>query len=860
MFFSGIPVPSCTKVALPPNSCLTSLGGPIHHSDQLPTNVLTGNICIQGGNFFITSNSTFTFQNATIIIAPNAEIVVEEGAELILDNATLKGCEGLWRGIRLSNYSSILTTNNTYIEGARKAISASYVNATLDIENTTFNRNLTGIWLEDSPNSINPPNISYITNATFMCNGQIPGTTNQLSDNGIYSLNCPVSFKKGNEPDDNNLNFSNLKYGIKIEGEYSNKIKGNNFYFHEIYYSAIFMNRGVIELNQSTFVNFGQSAIVISLVRGITLNGCNFKIVESDPNYILNPTALWRTAITLAWDYYFPQIVPNIYIHNDNVFNYNCPTSNDIYAGIVLGGMGAKFNAYISKNNFIEYGRYCKSIHINGDYSDKSVLEIFDNDFSTACPENIDNSNYFATGIYSSSNLNNVHISGNRFQTSGNDGSIGVSITNSMGFNNIISGNRLYSKSQISVVDDQANAGVVLANAYNFKICSNYSFFGGRAFYFVGDNLGTGFSLNEFVGSGFDIDGRIGAQEQKDNKFYTFILETYSRCLSNNCGANSLFSVRQPIGSEYYPLRQICGYFVPPPPCVDPFFKNIIGTQQSSCLSEIIAPGEEDLLLDIADDDYPKEYPSNKWYFENFLYSKLKHDTLGILQNVKYSNFMHKNYNSEIGILYRVDSLIKKGLDGGIGIIDTNILKTALNINTSIVSINPFANKQKTVNEIIISTFLRQEKDVPAQNIQILKDIANECYTNSGPSVSQANVLLTGCDMILKNPVNICGSIYRSPLQLVPVVDDRENQSNTVNTLPFKILNAPDNITLVSSKISNGEIYLSNVSGQILYTKNIRTAEADEEIRIDTGRFPNGLYFLTFRNDQISTVKINIQH
>jgi hypothetical protein len=856
VFFRGTPVPDCNQVILPPNSCTTSLGGLIHHSSQLPSNVLSGNICVQGGNFFISANSSFTFQNANIIIAPNAEIVVEDGAELILDNATLKGCEGLWKGIRLSNYSSILTKNNTYIEGAQKAINASYVNATLDIENTTFNRNLTGIWLEDGPYAANPSNISYITNTVFMCDGQIPGTINQLSDNGIYSFNCPVSFKKGNEPDDYNLTFSNLKYGIKIEGIFSNKIKGHNFNFREIYYSAIYMERGVVELNQSNFVNYGQSGIFITLLRGITLNGCNFQISEADPKYFPNPTSSPRIGIYLGWDYYFPQIIPDIYIHNDNLFGFYCPTSDEIYNGIFMGGMGAKFKAYISNNKFIEYGKNCQSIHLQGDYSNSSVVEIFQNEFSTSSPANENNSNYSATGIYAVSNVNNLHIVANQFNTGVNDMNAGVSISQSMGFNNIISSNYFNTLSTYNNSAEFANAGVVLQSSANFKICSNYSAFGGRTFYFIGDNLGLDFSSNIFVGaSGFDIQGRIGAQKQKDNIFYNFIYATYARCLNSNCDVDSYFEERYPINSEYYPYEQVCGSI---DPCINDFFINTNGTPNSECLTEIVAPGEESLLLTIAKDEYSKDYPSNEWFFKSFLYSKLKNDTSGLLQNIDFYNFLQGNLTSEIGLLYVVDSLIKRGLDGGIGIIDTNLLKAALNINTNIISANPFAIKQKTVNEITILIFLRQEGVVSSQQIQILKNLSNECYLDGGASVSQSTGLLVGCDMNTKNPLDVCGNIYKSPYQFVSESQDREMQKTKIPDFPFQVLNGPDDITLLSSKIINGEILLTNINGQILYLKQIKNS--NEDIRIDTNGLPNGLYFLTLKNEKVFSLKISIQH
>jgi hypothetical protein len=89
--FIGEPSPGFCSGPLP--VCTTILGTAISESSQLPSNILSGIICIQG-NFTITAGTNFTFQNATILVEPNLEIIVSAGASLNLDQASIYGCGG----------------------------------------------------------------------------------------------------------------------------------------------------------------------------------------------------------------------------------------------------------------------------------------------------------------------------------------------------------------------------------------------------------------------------------------------------------------------------------------------------------------------------------------------------------------------------------------------------------------------------------------------------------------------------------------------------------------------------------------------------------------------------------------------
>ncbi|NCA19798.1 MAG: hypothetical protein EBS86_01515 [Crocinitomicaceae bacterium] len=174
----------------------------------------------------LTVNSNLSLTGCTLRMAPNAKIIVNTGFTLDLTTCTLYSCSDMWQGIEVSNFG-FLKLNNTRIEDAIDAV-LSLSDATLNINNCTFNKNKTGIHLE------NWTSYSGINGTTFDCTSN-PLTTltnylkapfaNQKSHYGIY-LNKMANLTIGGTTANT---FQNLEVGIYAQQCTNVTIQRNNF-------------------------------------------------------------------------------------------------------------------------------------------------------------------------------------------------------------------------------------------------------------------------------------------------------------------------------------------------------------------------------------------------------------------------------------------------------------------------------------------------------------------------------------------------------------------------------------------------------------------------------------------------------
>jgi hypothetical protein len=227
--------------------------------------------------FIISTGTKVTIQNMTIEFGPEAKVIVEPGATLILDNTVLTSvsCPVLWPGVEvwgdrnhsqnlwgsngLNQYQGrIVVKNSSQINNAEVAIQAikENNNGSLDwsktggiVElygNSKFTNNKKTVWIGGYKNYLpshigDPiyirPNRSYIKDCIFLTDDSFNGGVNfhsfiALYDGSLVSIrnnkftnNSTVNINnKGtgiiaiNAPIQvtNNNGFHNLKYGIKI--------------------------------------------------------------------------------------------------------------------------------------------------------------------------------------------------------------------------------------------------------------------------------------------------------------------------------------------------------------------------------------------------------------------------------------------------------------------------------------------------------------------------------------------------------------------------------------------------------------------------------------------------------------------
>lgn len=211
------------------------------------------------GNFNV--NTNLNWQGATIRIDPGIAINVGSVftglGSLTLDNCDLYACTGLWKGILMTNGTSVKTFNGTQIEDAEGAIQAIHTQYVfLDIEHTTFNRNKNGIVLENTANATNKPVFIKFSNNFFHCTAALNGTTEtsfagvKLTDANLFSFFSGVNV------------FRDQQYGINAVG-ISSHIGARGIYLQRIIKDGIYMKEGFLELIDSDFIDCNEKGINI---------------------------------------------------------------------------------------------------------------------------------------------------------------------------------------------------------------------------------------------------------------------------------------------------------------------------------------------------------------------------------------------------------------------------------------------------------------------------------------------------------------------------------------------------------------------------------------------------------------------
>ena len=78
-------------------------------------------IIVFGGNIEI--NNSIDFENCALYMQEGSRIVLKNQAELVLNNSTLQSsCGNMWKGIKLTEQSTLKVQNNSLIRDAKFAI------------------------------------------------------------------------------------------------------------------------------------------------------------------------------------------------------------------------------------------------------------------------------------------------------------------------------------------------------------------------------------------------------------------------------------------------------------------------------------------------------------------------------------------------------------------------------------------------------------------------------------------------------------------------------------------------------------------------------------------------------------------
>ncbi len=480
------------------------------------------------GNFIIDNN--FIFENKNVSINNDVSIIVQNEGNLTLRNSNLFACDLLWNGIFLRGQTSIQSFDSK-IEDAKTAI-FSKSSTTLNLNNTTFNKNVIGIQLEKD--FLGSPQINTFIKNSFTCTSPINGTSDQFTEAGILLRKVNINLNLNTISPINNSIFQGIQNGIVVEG-INSKLVANGLEFLDIEVNGIDMSGKELKIENSKFENCGSNGLLMENVYKLDVQQSEFVINEAVKG--MRPRSGIRTNGFLD---------NAILIIKDNTQNYNLietSSSSKIY-GMRLIGNSNTSNANIlfegnTSNLYDKNSSAC--IFLDGVFPATSSVDIRVNNFYCSSSSFFSPSENYAMGIYSSGDRENMNLQANFFDNYNgiDDKLLGIYLENSGGTNNLISENDAFGFNGVFMK---------LQGFRNSIICSNTplsSIFGAvypsTGFEFSGDNSGTQFTRNIMYGMGFAVklnsDAIIGPQIHQGNLWTSFGLFDASPrgILCDNC-------------------------------------------------------------------------------------------------------------------------------------------------------------------------------------------------------------------------------------------------------------------------------------------------------------------------------------
>ena len=636
---------------------------------------ISGDVCMVG-NF--TVDDPFVFQDAVVRICKGAEIFVnmqspffDPESGLVIDHSELFSCTGMWKGIRVTNNSTITTRNNSKIEDAEIAIGTIFPISHLYIENTIFNRNRIGINIKECvdqnqapcPFAIPTGIIWTFRGNQFTCSAPLKGTTNEYGFAGVILRNTDII----DFPNSVFSRFSDLDYGILGVGRCD--IGATKMIFHRIKHDGISLETGSLRLYDSHFFNCEDRGITIA--RGLIVD-------LKDLSFVLSGNSLGGISIGTTG--------LNAPITCNNIIVHGTAAGITQKTGISISGVAEGTKIRIDgSSTFNIYGNYSTGISLNGPLAPSTTTEIWGNHFRTsAVGDLLFNGTPRATGINTSGNINNLSIKSNSFTAHGppfypfyvsKDRGITLG-TNITGINNEISVNDF--NDEVLTLHD----AIYVDGFQNMKYCSN-TLSGAReeahGFNFNGTCVGTDIKDNIMtfgespnpdhpcVALLIQSNTQIGAQENKGNEWHNLLgLEPshHAQCLA--VPTFNKFLVHTPQSTCADENNPNCFFKYHPrkvsPDSDNQFFDiDPVGSPVEGC-SE--GSGTDELDRNIAQGLFepPIDNPAMSWVLDRYLYQKFKDNPGLISDHTSFPSFMFTKVTGTVGKFYEISKSTQNGL------------------------------------------------------------------------------------------------------------------------------------------------------------------------------------------------------
>jgi len=163
-------------------------------------------------------NVPLLFYGAVLEFGPGAEIIIQANQTMLASDTKMYACTNMWKGITVKSGGYLSLLYDSWIEDAQYAISAEN-NATLNVQETYFNRNYIGIRTKSTTSATTILNILNFSGNVFTCSdplndgysGQLP-SPGEVSYAGIFlSRSIASNIGRYNLPANQ---FFRMHYGI----------------------------------------------------------------------------------------------------------------------------------------------------------------------------------------------------------------------------------------------------------------------------------------------------------------------------------------------------------------------------------------------------------------------------------------------------------------------------------------------------------------------------------------------------------------------------------------------------------------------------------------------------------------------
>ncbi len=807
-----------------------------------------------------TIDISYTFINYDFLFLEGANINMRPGVDLTLNRSNLYSCDGMWQGIFLNHGCKIITKNNTRIEDALTAINATNINdASLEIENTTFNRNLIGIFLKKQPSS-NPTDITLISkldNNTFSCTAPLNSGPNDITRSGIESDGNVYNFSsKGN-------NFTSMEYGILGYNEPFAKysiISGENNKFLNIKVNGIELGDGSLRLKRNDFHNCALNAILLRKGYESKIeSNCSFVIdnnVESVSPKILNGINVNRLVNECCFN-----IEDCTFRDETTHLNSEDPNRNSVRLIRINLEEIYKSELSIRDCNLMLNSNDGNAILLDGSNSPSSKIDIIENFFrfgeSTGPAGNV--------GIKSQgSDKHNMRIIGNDFIGSTANGAvtnIGIQLFFSEGLNNLVQGNNFESGLLFNPVDESYTPIIFncisVTNFQNTTFCQNTNIGGRNLISFSQMNLNTIYSENiSQIGTILRINngGIITDQKDRGNQFEPLFLNGELIGVPRQAICDPTTAQLSIITVHTDQSESYLGNWNPyHPKTIDPDNDNEwwtkVGTNGSPnlfCTQQVAGPSTNSLigsaalesaLLNNSIDQYFND-SREIWLLKRSSYFNIKNRFGEINIEDPINQFIEVHDNDNIGKLFMVSKLLKQVASSENR---NSILENAQELNNSIHgTIVPEMN-EIFINNFLINHYLDENIETDQLAIDQLYSIALQDPRFGGISVSKARSILSTCfeagieDVIDLNDDDNKIVAYTN-------VDERKFKTSVFSKSSLvKIYPIPVQDVLNIEALNNGTVQIFNALGNSVYTANFST-----NTKLNLSRLNTGIYFCEF--------------